>query len=121
MTDLEKLLAEIRERLAKATPGPWRASPTRAMGEVWAQFYAGDKPLLQMRTDFMDTPDISPDETLIAYAPTDLERLLRIVDVQREALMSLKTKLTWQKDTIEVCPAADAALDEAERIARGES
>lgn len=119
--DLQKRLSDIEERLEKATPGPWRASTARAMGEVWANFYAGDKRLLDMRNDRVGEPDVSPDETLIAHAPEDLRLLLTLVKEYRAALEDIAKHAPESVDKVALLLNIDGYRDRARQaLARGE-
>jgi len=76
-------ISAIRERLAKATPGPW---VNRPRGIVQSQsvkriIFWDDEPNQGDKTE-----DIQPSYELIAHAPTDLAYLLSIIDVYAEAL-----------------------------------
>lgn len=98
----EKLLSEIRERLEKATPGPWTLKPRNSC------FFDDGGPLKPLsnelcldedswNSDFLGASIIGPtdpgrgdftvrDGWLIANAPQDLAKLIRIVEVLREGL-----------------------------------
>lgn len=87
MTPLTQFLAQVRERLAKATPGPWRAVRNNAMGETWFNIFTrGDEQVLAMIGDCADKVKEDPNATLIAHAPTDISKALALIEVMREAL-----------------------------------
>lgn len=72
----------IRERLAAATPGPWKAarrgdfqSITLHGGSLWLDIVDGSH-TTGPHGDWIDSPDID----LIEQAPTDIARLLRAVE-----------------------------------------
>lgn len=66
MTELQKLLAEIRERAERATPGPWES-------RAWEE------------NRYYDEEEIN-DCNFAAHARTDIPTLLAIVERQAEAL-----------------------------------
>lgn len=92
MTDLDKLLAEIRER-------------TERNAGLRSDDFGHDTHALLLA-----------ESEALQVAADDIERLLRIVDVQREALKHYSKLQDW---AMLPEPAKDA-LAEAERIARGE-
>lgn len=74
-------LAEISERLEKATPGPYdarvREFSNHALCEVWTEFGWYQQLPEQYR---------QPTTTLFAFAPSDLQLLVEVCEVMREAL-----------------------------------
>jgi hypothetical protein len=89
-------LEAIRERLAKATPGPWHAdSRGREFSERDPEHYVVEADLNGLPSVVVDTLNCDvcfpPDEqranaALIASAPTDLQACLSHIDTLREAL-----------------------------------
>lgn len=91
MTDID--LAPIKERLAKATPGPWRVwrdpDPTKvratAVETAWCHGdIEGDTELI---TDYLPT---DADATFIANAPEDIAALVAEVERLREQVEAVK-------------------------------
>lgn len=82
-------LAQIKSRLAAATPGPWRAVRNNAMGETWFNIGAdGDENILSMVDDLNDeclTQKIS-DAELIANCPADLAWLIERCEKLEDAV-----------------------------------
>lgn len=109
---LESRLAQVRERLSRATPGPWRCEHSHQGAIVWAGDYEVTSSIWDPNTI------VYADGELIASAPTDLSFLLRVVDEYERALI----KYAFAND-IKGClhPAdlAREALAEAERLAGG--
>ena len=85
VTGREKRIAEVRGRLANATPGPWKVQPSTSPGKSGRcdGVYAGDRYDIDTRiveTDGGYYPPRLPDAELIAHAPTDIEWLLGEVE-----------------------------------------
>lgn len=141
----EKRLSEIRERVEKATPGPWghRVHPNGVQSFVQAPRLKPDHPydieiLGEDRNEELYPPaQALADGDLIANAPTDLTDLLAYVERQRADLESVTATLkelhyeaqdsywTLRDITAEKNNALESALDEAEawlkeRETRGE-
>ena len=89
-------LAQIKSRLAAATPGPWRAVRNNAMGETWFNIGAdGDENILSMVDDLNDeclTQKIS-DAELIANCPADLAWLIERCEKLQAVALSLSELL----------------------------
>ena len=86
------LFKSIRDRLAKATPGPWTTFHPRlryCANDVVAETEEGREPfvLANMNRHF---PNWKLDAEFIAHSPTDIATLLEAVDVMREALIHAK-------------------------------
>lgn len=118
---LTSYLAEIRGRLKAATPGPWTARCEQK------QIYPGTHAIYPtgVRPIFMDDPwdwtqkdrpeikQVCNDADLIANAPVDLARLLEIVEIYREALMSAQYMFEECKmPQSEVCAEALAKAEQ---------
>lgn len=91
MTPLEKYLAEIEERLAKATPAPWEAefhseSPIENLHPF--SFAVGPKHLSAPRN--YNTLAAQNDSILIANSPTDLATLVAMVRRMHETLEEVR-------------------------------
>lgn len=82
--NLPQYLAEIRERLDKASPGPWEC------------YSCKDSPIIDISAfdekvqTHLEVCSVPRDETfnalLISHLPTDLATLVRIVEIQSKAL-----------------------------------
>lgn len=81
---LTKALGEIKERLEKSTPGPWKyeVSPYCYDGQVIFQ----DKGTIGPLVVASHKQHAHGNGPLIAHAPSDIARLLRIVEIQQKAL-----------------------------------
>lgn len=83
---LEKYLAAVRQRLEKATPGPWRA--INELNVVTSQSHplcTISNPFHRQCTDG-ENIYVGKDALLIANTPTDLTTLIEIVETLWEAL-----------------------------------
>lgn len=82
---LEAYLAEIRKRLADATPGKWevryRELDNHEQAKVWAENYGWLITKGELPRAYHE-----PSMELIASAPADLARLVKIIEVQWQAL-----------------------------------
>lgn len=82
MKSLAELLAPIKERLEKATPGPWKFWPADNCDD-WivhnAQFTF-------VKQDDSGVPVSPEDGALIANAPTDLARLIAALEAADQCL-----------------------------------
>jgi hypothetical protein len=85
-------LQEIKERLEKATPGPWFVSEDgfSRKGEKTPTVYAADNELRYIAKcndglNINPTPNLSNAE-FIAHAPEDIRRLLEEVERLKEAI-----------------------------------
>lgn len=99
MTPFAKYMQQVKERLEKATPGPWvrwakhfsvYAGPVNENSSTTIRGYR------QMIAECdEDAPRKLANATLIANAPTDIATLLKTVELMREAL-ELATKDRWE-------------------------
>lgn len=123
---LTKLLAEVKQRLAGATPGQWLLSTSMdgRRGRVYSDdarqdicFYDPDEPICHRQWKINNF-------TLIANCPSDLAKLIKIVEVQKAALDFYVAKDTWQAYGTEALgdsgDNAREAIAECEKIAGGE-
>lgn len=118
---LHDLLAPMRERLERATPGPWRAHD-------WPSFPRADeyKGCVRIEGKLEITAfcfDGKPNHTalLIANAPTDLQRLLETVECLAEGLEIYTGPLPYQVGLESVREQwATKALAKAQSILSGE-
>lgn len=85
MTDLSSFLNEVRERLEKATPGPWKRDLTSSVS-MQVVAHGNDVVAYHSRHPRQVDERVVPNYELIAHAPTDLTLLLKIVEEQRKAL-----------------------------------
>jgi hypothetical protein len=120
-------LEAIRERLAKATPGPWHAdSRGREFSERDPEHYVVEADLNGLPSVVVDTLNCDacfpPDEqranaALIASAPTDLQACISHIDALRKALARAITyiELVYEDEAGEEAAAAKHDLDLARR------
>src|SRR3990167_1571916 len=96
MPDLTPFLTAVRERLAKATPGPWTWDE-----EGWHLTGVGDchckrgRHLAIIETDCGFYGPCQVDRELIAHAPTDLRRLLALAEAGQEIHDALNEAKDW--------------------------
>lgn len=80
-------IAEIRERLEGATPGPWQAiSSGREHGDHWYVTDAGEAIASIHASDGEDEDQREPDAEFIAHAPDDIAYLLARLSAVTDAL-----------------------------------
>lgn len=89
----DEKIAEIRERLAKATPGPWWYDATCC--NQWGEAHAGSVRAPELDGDFIvkvepDAERPEADAQLIANAPSDLAWLLSELDAVRQDVKRLQ-------------------------------
>lgn len=131
---IESYLQQIKDRLAKSTPGPWRWGN----GPSFVEWTLGDDSVIESGEVYGPSKHRAAgclklkDAMLIAHAPTDLSRLLEIVEIYREALERIAGRhdetmpyLTYYERTLEdgtdVPPTyefAEQALQRAEEIVK---
>lgn len=88
----EQFLAEVKERLEKATPGKWesRCIQKQIYPGHWALYGGGtdavfiDDPWDWTQKDRPEIKQVCADADLIANAPTDLARLVKMVEMLHE-------------------------------------
>ena len=105
---LNEFLTQVRQRLEKATPGPWEVDSvnevTSSEGDIcWQMSMLNDK---------------YENAQLIAHAPSDLAKLLKLVEIQATALQQ-QTAFSCTCDYWhEKCPQciAGEALEAAEKV-----
>jgi hypothetical protein len=124
MTPITAYIAEVRERLANATPGPWIVNDDYFPIEVWTNPQDTKIACLDQRTDF------SPGKTkcfnnavLIAHAPTDLDKLTTALELAVGALVDAcyRHHMDCDKNCVDICPIKirDKALTQIEQVLRG--
>lgn len=81
MTHTSKAIAEIRERLEKATPGPWKIGH-------WTEKQTLDFQIFNIELEVTPVKSVSleDDARLIVHCPTDLARLTDALEVAVKAL-----------------------------------
>ena len=94
---IASLLAPIRERVEKATAGPWfiaRDDKSTAMSLVGPiktnKYHEYKSGIIAAQTYASTLGEAENNAELIAHAPTDLTRLIRAVEVLSEALEILE-------------------------------
>lgn len=98
---MSERIAQIEERLAAATPGPWQQDL------IHDQTY-------EIRADgylVAETWDRAPDATLIAHAPSDLAWLLGVAKAAREVAHKWVTDVEPMFDIDDAIDALCAALE----------
>lgn len=98
VTPLTTFLASVRERLSKATPGPWMpclgSGNNECTGILAEQVGMFGKVICDLLPDYIlkDAPkrDISGDRELIANTPSDLAKLIAIVEIQADTLAAIE-------------------------------
>lgn len=117
MTPTKKLLQDVKKRLEKATPGPWHIGHVSQLSDDSESADIG-------AADGSEVAHVFPRgcQSFIANAPTDLAKLIEIVECLREGLEKYKgiraVQLTTPDSTLSWY-AADEALKRADEIARG--
>lgn len=122
MTPTEKLVAELREANGKRTWGEWKQD------ESYRKF-------VEHENGFLADTTTADDSHFIALAANSMERLLRIIEVQREALVeyekcfkviSAQMKLRpemfsepWHRQMANILGDSTNALSKCDRIAEG--
>ncbi len=80
-----KSLDKIKERLAKATPGPWKNDT----GNPMIHGPKGEGEVSKACEVFMNKNKRMSNADLIAHAPTDLSKLIQALEVANAALGQL--------------------------------
>lgn len=115
---MKDLLAPIRERLAKATPGPWKftGNDTTAIDEV--NTVSTDQYYIAIKMG-------EADGKLIAHAPEDLRRLIEVVELMMQRLEAIDRRAgsasaqSGFTDALEVAEWARDTLAKARKILEG--
>lgn len=84
-------LKEVKERLAKATPGPWvfandSYEPTN---KLWARFLLGKDEAVVIAADDYHMEFERVDAEFIAHARTDLETAIAVIERYEAALVEM--------------------------------
>lgn len=104
----------IRERLLRATPGPWKAGAGVTLSHVTL---AGD-----IWTEVADGIESEADADLIAHAPTDLSDLIAEVEKLRAQVERVREAIDTEAPTFWECEQEfgyDHAMDAARRALEG--
>lgn len=141
MTDSDtKLINEVRERLAKATPGPWRAEFTPA-GAGGAMCYSNTvnaldpdylNSAIEIRKDIcapverITKKQVWENMALIAHAPSDLAALLDLCErlsIQKDGLEKWRDQLFSERSEKDaaIVRLYDQGKDLISRLAKAEA
>jgi len=135
MTSLTTFLTAVKQRLAKATPGPWRAEVT-PNGPCGQMCYADavlipvkeptSKPGEYVRVEtsaiWCDKRILNSDKewrgnlSLIASAPTDLAKLLAIVELQQSTISKVNHALANAQEWYVYDHTDDPLLDRGQQV-----
>lgn len=112
---ISSLIAPMKERLAKATRGKWRVTPShRLHGAPVVDTYDGEY-VCSCATDAENMG--VRDAQLIAHSRTDLEKLIAVVERMEEGLQLIDMRKEGFEEDLVLCPQiAFEALDEARKI-----
>jgi hypothetical protein len=121
--DIRKLLAEIKDREAAATPGPWECKRSGGFTAATCGPGTGYRIAAPSLNDeeFMRGMFIGPDgkdeggrnQAFIAAARTDIPRLVQIVEDQIDAIDELEQRLRIERKTSDKLAAKCKALADA--------
>lgn len=107
------LLSQVRARLAAATPGPKEVIRfDNNSGEIDYQVAGGKPYIILCQFGDFDNPKAKADAHLLAHAPTDLAKLLAIVEVMQAALEAIRDRASGRNHLL-----AYEALRAADKIA----
>lgn len=119
MTPTQSLIAEVRARLEKASPGPWKISARQGSGYMasirTSVPFSKEVAFVTSNCGTTGGSLCDPDAQLIAHAPTDLARLLEIVECYEAALRDIECN----RASTGYAKHAARALQAAEKIAGG--
>lgn len=102
-------LKDIQRRLEAATPGPWHRGSESDHG--WFLSCKGGS-LGDIFGEKLDNSE------LIAHAPTDITKLIRVVEIYERALIAYSHDAIFYGNSTD--DRAQKALTEAEKIGEGE-
>lgn len=104
MTQDPKWLSDIRERVGKATPGPWR-KPNNKIPYVYGNGGPDSYLIHQMpigkeaKGHIQETKDTwNIDAEFIAHSRTDIPTLLSVIDRYREALREVRNSIGFHRE-----------------------
>lgn len=121
---LSEYLTSVRQRLEKATPGPWGYDDGAVFVEdgfclqAWPQqYYEG----LTCYGKTKGPGDSDGDSEFCASAPTDIAKLLKLVEIMSEALLRIQKGVAFHHKEFDdggswVSKIYCEALAEAERV-----
>jgi hypothetical protein len=99
-------LAPIKDRLRRATLGPWRAdASTDKHMRTWYTITNGDQPVAQLCDESLSDdylPNARADAQLIAHARQDIEMLVRELESTRKQLVDARMELSFMSSEAEV-------------------
>jgi hypothetical protein len=133
MTKLTTYLSQVKERLEKATPGPWYPLhnhgreifyPDQVFGECGIGKAGETEAFIGQayRTNETQNEKLAANLRLIASAPTDIARLVRICEVMRETLDNIASDNYFEFGDYgyQLVILAQETLAEVEKLAGGE-
>lgn len=121
-------LQAIRDRVAKASPGPWTTEPGAYSGANWSLGYSSDYDkdvTVYLTTDGVHASemygDAATDGEFIAHARTDIPALLKAIDARDAELAQLRAELARLKPLAEAAVAwmasnSDESVDASTRL-----
>lgn len=130
MNNLEARLAEIRERIEKASPGPWKAewdfcdwnfpysqSVYRGEEEPIKIFSSGSVMCIGKESPKKEASKrlCAADAALTAHSRTDIPLLLEVIEVQAKALGFYADKDHWDFDSMTPSCWDDGSIDLGKR------
>lgn len=103
-------LTDIKQRRDKATPGPWtiyNSEQRSRFAENWREINpmvvvpsSFDRTVGEERETYCGVKIKGDDAAFIAHARTDVDRLLRIVELKQKALEEIGKEVDSRNDTI---------------------
>lgn len=111
MTSLQTLLNRIKELDEKRTPGEWRKYVTQQMDGTYIVSVNGFEIVANTSQDDQDAQ-------FIATLANECAKLVKIIEVQNEALKSIRECAVCDRPE-DYCGPAEDALEQAEKIAEG--
>lgn len=111
---LDEYLKQVRDLESKASKAPWTVEYLFGSKDLPVSITHGDKreTILEWSEDSTSTVD---DIEFIAVSRSDIPKLLKMVEVMRDALIKIKDKsngFTFYQESTEALEAADKLLGE---------
>lgn len=107
-TPIDKLLQDVKKRLSKATPGPYSVHRFDNDGgdisyQIECESYEEDDQIVAWTGELTNLKKARNNAELIANAPTDLQKLVEIVEALRAALVDTKDGLQSVCEDVDHC------------------
>lgn len=129
MNPTEKLIAELREANGKRTTGEWRLRSVPAWNSYDEYAYCAEGPVHAQNPLGDNRQRAENDAAFISFCANSMDKLLRIIEVQREALEYISCEGMDDGDfyaeefitegTISMANRARSTLAKSDRIAEG--